>query len=203
MPLIDNSTKPDLPNRELRKMSWLQALFEAKRIRQAIRLHNSRETKYWIDDELLYRVLPKAAPADYTLPQLTEHVANCNKFYHDCANRGEAFEEDKQGSLKHFRITTPLPATSLEELKVPVKQRPDLDLYDKTKEELVGIILELRASIQKHHDQKGHDRCYIDDFSYLYHHLPEHRGKEVKVASLEEHKKRCEEFRTLRMIRKS
>lgn len=54
----------------------------------------------------------------------------------------------------------------------PVQSTPDQDLRGKSPDELCAEVMKLRGEIRYHRDQKGHDRCWIDDVK-LYKALPE------------------------------
>jgi len=55
---------------------------------------------------------------------------------------------------------------------VPMDLAQDEDLAQKTDDELRDEVKKLRAAIRDHRDQKGDDRCWVDDIK-LYEALPE------------------------------
>ena len=54
-------------------------------------------------------------------------------------------------------------------------------------------VVKLRAAIRQHRDEKGNDRCWLDD-SRLYQVLPEQEGPEWKLPCKEEFLKNCEMY---------
>lgn len=69
----------------------------------------------------------------------------------------------------------------------------DADLGKMKKEELKQEILKLRSAIRKHRNEKGHDRCWLDD-NELYMVLPEKESADTKLPTWQEFSAECKKF---------
>lgn len=67
------------------------------------------------------------------------------------------------------------------------------DLSKYSKEDAISEIIKLRAAIRLHRDEKGHDRCWLDD-QRLYQVLPESVKADFKLPNREEFLKNCEKY---------
>lgn len=69
----------------------------------------------------------------------------------------------------------------------------DQDLEQLTEQELRTEILNLRNGIRLHRDEKGHDRCWVDDLR-LYELLPEKLPANTTLPEREEFLDNCQRF---------
>lgn len=67
----------------------------------------------------------------------------------------------------------------------------DSDIQGLLKHELKAEIMRLRNAIRYHRDQKGHDRCWLDDAT-LYGVLPEYSEVDFKLPPKCEFLENCE-----------
>ncbi|HLC45488.1 MAG TPA: hypothetical protein VJI67_01285 [archaeon] len=69
----------------------------------------------------------------------------------------------------------------------------DEDLQGKQAKELATEVLRLRTQIRKHRDQRGDDRCWLDDLE-LYSILPEKTKADLTLPPREKFLKSCARF---------
>ncbi len=62
-----------------------------------------------------------------------------------------------------------------------------------TKDQLKEEIIRLRNAIRKHRDEKGHDRCWLDD-NELYMVLPEQKSADTKLPNWREFSEECRKY---------
>lgn len=70
---------------------------------------------------------------------------------------------------------------------------PDEDIVEFDRDALLQEIMRLRSAIRYHRDQKGDDRCWLDDIK-LYELLPETSSHELTLPPQEEFLSSCKRF---------
>ena len=69
----------------------------------------------------------------------------------------------------------------------------DADLASLSTEQLRAEVLALRNAVRLHRDEKGNDRCWVDD-ARLYGSLPERKGAVSQLPPWSEFKTNCRRF---------
>lgn len=69
----------------------------------------------------------------------------------------------------------------------------ELELRLMSEEKLQEEVLRLRNGIRKHRDERGHNRCWLDD-QELYNLLPEQTQADTKLPPKDEFLKNCEKY---------
>jgi len=67
------------------------------------------------------------------------------------------------------------------------------NLSNYCKEDAIAEIIKLRTAIRLHRDEKGHDRCWLDD-QRLYQVLPESVRADFRLPEHDEFIENCEKF---------
>lgn len=70
---------------------------------------------------------------------------------------------------------------------------PDKELNEVSRDELISEIYRLRKGIRYHRDEKGDDRCWLDD-QKLYELLPETGNKDFTLPPKEKFLQSCNRF---------
>lgn len=75
----------------------------------------------------------------------------------------------------------------------------DSDVQTKSREELLGMLLTLRAAVRAHRDARGNDRCWLDDLE-LYRQLPEQapNPSELQLPPRDEFLRNCATYHACR-----
>jgi hypothetical protein len=75
----------------------------------------------------------------------------------------------------------------------------DADLKQLNNDALVQEVMRLRDGIRYHRDQKGDDRCWVDDLR-LYDLLPEKTGHDSTLPTREKFLANCARFHDTRQV---
>lgn len=77
----------------------------------------------------------------------------------------------------------------------------DQDVYLMNRKTLQGQVIKLRTAIRTHRNQRGDDRCWMDDYD-LYDSLPEKAAYGVDLRQLprEQMMKNCEQYTLARSV---
>ncbi len=124
-----------------------------QQLRQAIRYHRDQkgDDRCWLDDLLLWNLLPDTPPEPRELPPFEEMMRRCSAFYH----------------FRRADVPDPLP-----ELANTNQDTWDDDLAQMDDEQLRQTLTHLQNAIRTHRDIAGRERT-LDDDRTLYHILPE------------------------------
>ena len=80
-------------DQDLEQLTEQELRVEILNLRNGIRLHRNEKghDRCWVDDLRLYELLPEKLPANTTLPEREEFLANCHRFYESRRNCPNTF----------------------------------------------------------------------------------------------------------------
>ena len=80
-------------DQDLEQLTEQELRVEILNLRNGIRLHRDEKghDRCWVDDLRLYELLPEKLPANTTLPEREEFLANCQRFYESRRNCPNTF----------------------------------------------------------------------------------------------------------------